>query len=584
MKQLLSLLLIVLGFSNFVYAQNTKGIHLQAIARNQNGMTIPNKQITLRLSIISDTSNDTIEYQEIKSVTTNMLGLFFVELGADENGKVITIGDFEKIAWNKGDYFIHVEVDPNNSLSFVSAGIEKINYVPLALFADKANGLNSIVPVELGGTGVASQKELITLLNIDKVNNTPDSLKPISIATNIALNEKLKKSDTISLSNRINAIPKVDTAGLSNRINQKLNTIDTLKLSNRINLKLNTNDTLSLSNRINSISKIDTTSLSNRINLKLFSSDTVKLSNRINLKLNTTDTASLSSRINSISKIDTTSLSNRINLKLNTTDTASLSSRINSIPKIDTTSLSNRINLKLTAIDTLKLSNRINAKLNSTDTVLLFTKIGQKLNVTDTASLSSRINSIPKIDTASLSNRINNKISIGTLSYNDIINGLGYTPVKNNYGLFYDTSRQPTSVSTATPVKLAFLQLANKINITTNTSGNPTRITVTDAGIYHLNYNLQFIKSDAGADELNIWIRRNGSAYLNSNSVFTIQGGNLKNMFSGSYYIDLGTNDYIELFFSVKNVNSILTGSPSTTVTPSRPAIPSALISLHVIN
>jgi hypothetical protein len=425
MKKILSLLFIFLVIVSKLIAQNTKGIHIQAIARNQNGIIIPNKQITLRLSIINDTSNGAIEYQEIKSVTTNMLGLFFVEMGAEEEGKVITIGRFEKIPWDEGAYFIHVEVDPNNSLSFVSAGMEKMNYVPLALYAEKAHTVNSIIPVEFGGTGVASIKEMAKNLNIDKLNNTPDSIKPISIATSISLNEKLKKSDTI---------------GLSNRINLKLNSVDTLSLSNKINLKLNW-------------------------------MDTIKLSNRINLKLNSTDTLMLSNRINSLSKIDTTSLSNRINTKASA-----------------------------------------------------------------------------------------------------------------NYGAFYDTARQASTINTASAVKFYFQQVANKINVVANSSGYPTRISVLEPGIYRLNYNLQFIKSDIGSDEVNVWIRRNGSAYTNTNNLNAILGSGIKNQIIGNYYIELSANDYVELYYSIKNINSIITGTPSTSITPSRPATPSASISLHAIN
>ncbi len=405
-------LVLLLFMSVYANAQTGKSIHLQAIARNENGIILPNKQIALRLSILSDTSENTIEYQEIKSITTNALGLFFVNIGVDEPGKVITIGDFEKIKWQSTDLFLQVEIDPNNSLSFTVAGIEKINYVPLALYADKAHVLDSIVPIELGGTGVNNSKDLIKLLNIDKVNNTPDSLKPISIATNLMLSEKLKKADTISLSNRIN--------------------------------------------------------------------------------------------------------------------------------------------LKLNSVDTIKLSNRINA--------------------------------IPKFDSTSLSNRINSKISIGNVSLNDITSGLGYTPVKNEYGSFYDTSKQSTTIATATAVKFYFQLLANKITITNNSSGNPTRITVTDVGIYHVHYTIQCIKSDIGNDELSVWIRRNGSAYLNTNLTSVIQGSGIKNIVTGSYEIELNSNDYIELYYSVKNASSNLVGTPATTITPSRPATPTASIHIHAVN
>ena len=230
MKFIISLITFQLLLINLVQAQNNKGIHFQAIARNENGIVIPNKQITIRITLLSDSSFGNKIYQEIKSVTTNMLGLLFIDIGNEEPGKVVTIGNFNEINWSAQSFYLQVELDPNNALAFLNAGIEKINYVPLALYADKSNMVESIVPVELGGTGVGTVKEIIKLLNIDKVNNTPDSLKPISNVMNVALNEKLKKSDTVYLSNRINAIPKIDSLVINNKLNQKLNLADTIKL------------------------------------------------------------------------------------------------------------------------------------------------------------------------------------------------------------------------------------------------------------------------------------------------------------------------------------------------------------------
>ena len=381
MKFIISLIIFQLLLINIVQAQTNKGIHFQAIARNENGIIIPNKQITIRITLLTDSSFGNKIYQEIKSVTTNMLGLLFIDIGNEEPGKVVTIGNFNEIKWSDKSFYLQVELDPNNALSFLNAGIEKINYVPLSLYADKSNMVESIVPVELGGTGVGTIKEILKLLNIDKVNNTPDSLKPISNTVNILLNEKLKKADTLYLSNRIN-----------------------------------------------------------------------------------------------------------------------------------------------------------------------------------------------------------NKISVGAISGTDIIGGLGYSPVKNNSGIFYDTAKQTTTAATATAIKFNFQQAATKINTTFNTSGNSTRIMVVEAGIYEVNYQVQFIKPDAGTDELSIWIRKNSSAYPNTNSTYVIQGTSLKNIFTGNYFIELGASDYIELFYSVKNSNTVLFGTAPITSTPSRPATPSAYLSIHSVN
>ena len=158
------------------------------------------------------------------------------------------------------------------------------------------------------------------------------------------------------------------------------------------------------------------------------------------------------------------------------------------------------------------------------------------------------------------------------------------TPVKNNFGIFYDTSKQVTNIATATAIKFNFLQAAFKINISFNTSGNPTRIMVLEAGMYQVNFHVQFIKPDIGTDEVSIWIRKNGSAYPNTHTSYIIQGAGFKNIFIGNCFIELGTNDYIELFYSVKNSSTTVYGTTPITTTPSRPATPSAYLSIHSVN
>ena len=153
-----------------------------------------------------------------------------------------------------------------------------------------------------------------------------------------------------------------------------------------------------------------------------------------------------------------------------------------------------------------------------------------------------------------------------------------------DYGSFYDTAKQAASaVSSATALKFSYNGLLNNISVQPNTSAQPTKITVLHAGIYKVYYAIQMIKTDIGVDEASVWIRRNGSAYLNTNTNFNISGTGIKNLLTGNYLVDLGENDYIELYFSVKNISSIVT---STTVqaSPSRPATPSAYIILQKLN
>jgi len=398
MKIIIFIVFAALTISAKTNAQSNKGISFQAIARKPNGLILPNKNIAIRLSIKNDTSSSTIEYQEIKSVTTNVLGLFTILLGVEEAGKIISMGSFENIAWISPDKYLQIEIDPEGGLVFENLGVQKINYVPFSFYADNVNAKNiaGVVSVKQGGTGVTSIKEIATLLSIDKVNNTPDSLKPINTYTMQALSEKLKKTDTLSM-------------------------------SNRINLKLN------------------------------------------------------------------------------------------------------------------------------------------------------------KADTISLSNRINKKINSGEITHTEIIAGLGFTPTKVAFGSFFDSAKQQALVSVATPIRFSIIHLSSDITITNNTTLLPTRITVKYAGTYFIKYTLQLLKSDLATDEVSVWIRRNGSAYANTNLNYTVAGNNLKNILAAGYFVALGDDDYIEIYFSVKNTNSVLTGS-LVQASPSRPATPAVAVTIHSVN
>jgi len=364
--------------------QTNKGINFQGIARDNNGYILANKSINIRISIKADTLSSKIEYQEITPITTSVLGLFTIMVGAYETNKIVTAGPFENINWSIAEKYLQIEIDTVGDLSFIYMGIQKINYVPYSFYADnvRAQNINGIIGIAQGGTGLDNLKDIKVLYNIDKINNTPDSSKPISSLALTAINDKLKKADTLSL-------------------------------SNRINLKLSGKDTMNLSNRINNI-----------------------------------------------------------------------------------------------------------------------------------ASLS----------------------------------------VVYDYGYFFDTAKQAASaVATATAIKFSYNGLLNNIAVQPNTSGQASKITVLHAGVYKVYYAIQMIKSDIGVDEASVWIRRNGSAYLNTNTNFTISGSGIKNLLTGNYLVDLGDNDYIELYFSVKNTNSILTGT-TTQASPSRPATPSAYIILQKLN
>jgi hypothetical protein len=101
---------------------------------------------------------------------------------------------------------MRVEIDPDNHLKFIRIGQQQIQYAAYAFSADHvlAENVEGILSIPQGGTGVNNLTAFKLALQMDKVNNVPDSLKILSKASIQALALKLDKKDTVSLSNRIN--------------------------------------------------------------------------------------------------------------------------------------------------------------------------------------------------------------------------------------------------------------------------------------------------------------------------------------------------------------------------------------------
>jgi hypothetical protein len=409
-NKILSLVVLATLFINVnLTAQVTPdGILFQAIAKDANSNGAAGRNIYAKVNILKGTASGTSVYAESFKVVSTDDGIFTIVIG--KGNRTSGVANLKAILWNEALYFVNIQIAIEPTVpgvgwtadnNYVDMGTSQLWTVPYALFsskatiADSAMYINAIVPGSKGGTGVNNDGKTITLgqnltfKGIGDINITTTGVSNISLpTTGLLANTQYVTdrigTDTVSLSNRINAINlsatnttalKVNISDTANMLNPYLRQKDTLSLSNRINI--NKQSIIDSATALNArkVNIVDTAlMLSNR-----FARDTASLSNRINLKVNIADTALMLS--NRFAR-DTAALSNRINLKLNIADTASmLSSRF----ERDTVALSNRINLKLNITDTaLMLSSRFER-----DTVALSNRINQKLNYIDTASMLS---------------------------------------------------------------------------------------------------------------------------------------------------------------------------------------------------
>ena len=208
--------------------------------------------------------------------------------------------------------------------------------------------------------------------------------------------------------------------------------------------------------------------------------------------------------------------------------------------------------------------------------------VADSLKILSRASIQALALKLDKKDTASLSNRINQKLNKGEITASELALSLGFLPFEMHFGAFTDTARQTALINTATAVKWRDTLAQNEVSIGLNSSLDPTRLLVVKAGAYLVQYSLQVNNPQIANDEMSVWIRRNGAAYPNTLRQFLTGAVGVKNIFSGQAIILFGTDDYLELFFSVKHNQTQLLKTSALT-NPSRPATPSAQVTLFRI-
>ncbi len=149
-----TIIIILALITQFVSAQNyPKTFNYQAIARNNDGTPIAQKEIIVEVTILKGDDCDengscNVVWQELHSPVTNDIGLFSVNIGSGQNTFAGSESDFLNINWNNfsdGNYFLQLRVDFNSSEygnGLIDMGIVKFQSVPYSFSAAEATDLH----------------------------------------------------------------------------------------------------------------------------------------------------------------------------------------------------------------------------------------------------------------------------------------------------------------------------------------------------------------------------------------------------------------------------------------------------------
>ena len=159
-------------------------------------------------------------------------------------------------------------------------------------------------------------------------------------------------------------------------------------------------------------------------------------------------------------------------------------------------------------------------------------------------------------------------------------NGTGaFSPAA--YGSFYDLTNQTAAAAdSAVAMKLSNTDFASGISVQ-----NDTQLRFLSAGVYNIQFSAQLDRNAGTAVQLvKIWLRKNGVNVPASATEVVISGGvsTAATVASWNFFQNLNAGDQVELMWSVSNPQVYIAFSPATT-SPSRPAIPSLIVTVNQV-
>ena len=199
MKHLI-LTLALLTCSLLALAQ--KGISYQAVILDPKPIEIPGQEITgqpfvngavsLKFKIFS--SNLVQEFEEVHATQTDAYGMVNVLIGS------VSPAAFASLVWDSNLKNLQVWVSFDQGGTYTKVSEQVLTYNPYAIYAETAGKLGGTLGIAAGGTGATTAAAARTNLGLGNVDNTADANKPISTATQNALDSKVDKATGKQLS------------------------------------------------------------------------------------------------------------------------------------------------------------------------------------------------------------------------------------------------------------------------------------------------------------------------------------------------------------------------------------------------
>jgi hypothetical protein len=156
--------------------------------------------------------------------------------------------------------------------------------------------------------------------------------------------------------------------------------------------------------------------------------------------------------------------------------------------------------------------------------------------------------------------------------------------LNNPYGAFQDGTDQ-TAANTTTAYAITFDTTDFNNGVTLS---NSSRLNVSQAGIYNIQFSVQFKNTTNDGQDVDIWFKKNGTNIDNSNSRFHLSqrksSGDPSHLIAAlNFFVSLAANDYVEIMWRPTST-SVSIEHFATSSSPTRPAVPSVIATVSFVS
>jgi hypothetical protein len=156
--------------------------------------------------------------------------------------------------------------------------------------------------------------------------------------------------------------------------------------------------------------------------------------------------------------------------------------------------------------------------------------------------------------------------------------------INSPYGAFQDSTDQ-TAANTTTAYAITFdtTDFTNGVTLS-----NSSRLNVAQAGIYNLQFSIQFKNTTNDTQDVDVWFRKNGTDIAKSNSRFSLaprkSSGDPSHVIAAlNFFVSLASTDYVQIMWRPSDVGVSIEHYAAGT-SPTRPAVPSVIATLSFVS